>query len=143
MAGLAVNVPQRDRAGLRAIIEPGHLGDALGDLALGVAAGTQATQVALDIGGEHRHPGLAERLGQALQGYRLAGPGGPGDQTMAVGQAQVQAYGFTAGIGTEQYVSGIRHLAPLLLFNEAWGSVMPNRPVCRKNVRWNNFCGSR
>src|SRR3546814_1317362 len=50
---------------------PGHAGDTLGDFALGVAGGAEAAQVALDVCGEYRNAGIAERLGQALQGDEI------------------------------------------------------------------------
>ncbi|MNI12930.1 hypothetical protein D3C73_661370 [compost metagenome] len=82
-----MNVPQRHRVGLGRVIQPGHASDPLGHLALRIARRTEAAQVALDIGGEHRHTGIAECLGQVLQGDGLAGPGGAGDQSVAVRQA--------------------------------------------------------
>jgi hypothetical protein len=48
----------------------------------------QAAQVALDVGGEHRHAGITEIFHQTLQGDGLAGAGSAGDQAVAVGQAQ-------------------------------------------------------
>ncbi|MNN17762.1 hypothetical protein D3C81_1309560 [compost metagenome] len=68
------------------MVQPGHAGDPLGHLALRIALGGDATQVALDIGGEHRDAGIAETFGQMLQGHGLAGTGGAGDQPVAVGQ---------------------------------------------------------
>ena len=88
VTALAMYVPQRHRVGLRLVIEPGHAGDALGDLALRCASSAQATQITFDISGEHRHPGVTEGLDQPLQGHRLAGAGGTGNKTVTVGQAQ-------------------------------------------------------
>ncbi len=45
------------------MIQPGHAGDALGDLATWRARGSQPTQVSLDVRGEDGHAGIAELLG--------------------------------------------------------------------------------
>jgi len=84
----ALDIPQGHRIGLRLVIQPGHAGDALGNLALRRARRAQAAQVALDVRGEHCHPGIAELLGQSLQGDRLSGARGAGDQAVSVGQFQ-------------------------------------------------------
>ncbi len=47
--------------------------------------------VALDVGGEHRHAQVGEALGEDLQRHGLAGAGGAGDQAMAVGVLRVDA----------------------------------------------------
>ncbi|MNQ78565.1 hypothetical protein D3C85_934800 [compost metagenome] len=110
VAALSGHVPQGHRVGLRPVREPGHAGDALGDLALRLAGGAEAAQIALDVGGEHRHAGIAEQLGEALQGDGLAGAGGAGDQPVAVGQAQQVADGLPGRIGAEQQLTILRHL---------------------------------
>ena len=88
MAATTMYVPQGDRVRLRTMIEPGHAGDPLGDLALRRARGAQPAQVTLDVRGEDRDPGIAELLGQPLQGHRLSGAGGAGDQAMPIGKTQ-------------------------------------------------------
>ncbi|WDT81346.1 MAG: hypothetical protein MPW14_06265 [Candidatus Manganitrophus sp.] len=50
----------------------------------------EAGQVALHVGHEHRHADPAEALRQRLQGDRLAGAGGAGDQAVAVGHLRQQ-----------------------------------------------------
>ncbi|MNQ77255.1 hypothetical protein D3C85_921150 [compost metagenome] len=68
------------------MVQPGHAGNPLGNLALGVAGCAQTAQVTFDIGGEHRHAGIAESFGHTLQGDGLAGPGSACDQTVSIGQ---------------------------------------------------------
>ena len=87
MTGLAMDIPQGHGIGLGPVVEPGHAGNPLGDLALGIARGAQPAEIALDVRGEDRHPGIAESLRQALQGDGLAGTGSARHQAMAVGQA--------------------------------------------------------
>ena len=53
-----------------------------------------AGQVALDVGGEHRHAGARKAFGQHLQRDGLAGAGRAGDQPVAVGEGQRQQRGF-------------------------------------------------
>ncbi len=95
-------VPQGDRVRLRTMIEPGHAGDPLGDLALRRARGAQTAQVTLDVRGEDRDPGIAELLGQPLQGHRLSGAGGAGDQAMPIGKTQGLHAGFAVGVRPQQ-----------------------------------------
>ncbi|MNZ87072.1 hypothetical protein D3C78_1059210 [compost metagenome] len=109
MAALPGHVPQGDRIGLRPVAEPGHAGDALGDLAFRFADRAESAQVTLDVGGEHRHAGIAERLGEALQGDGLAGAGGAGDQAVAVGQAQQAGDRLARRIGAKQELTGFGH----------------------------------
>ncbi|MCY1410058.1 hypothetical protein D9M71_254210 [compost metagenome] len=87
MTGLTLYVPQRHRISLRLVVEPRHPGNPLGDLALGVARGAKAAQVTLDVGGEHRHAGIAESFGHSLQRHGFSGAGRARDQTVAIGQA--------------------------------------------------------
>ena len=100
MTTLAIDVPQGHRIALRLVLQPGHAGNPLGDLALRVAAGAQPTQVAFNVGGKHCHAGVAERLGEALQGHGLARTGGTGNQAMAVAQAQGLSHRLPRQIGT-------------------------------------------
>ena len=98
MAATTMYVPQGDRVCLRTMIEPGHAGDPLGDFALRRARGATA-QVTLDVRGEDRDPGITELLGQPLQGHRLSGAGGAGDQAMPIGKTQGLHAGFAVGVG--------------------------------------------
>jgi hypothetical protein len=68
---------------------------------LGVARCAQATQIAFDVGGEHRHAGIAERFGHPLQGDGFTGPGSARDQTMTVGQAHGLGNRLPREIGTD------------------------------------------
>ncbi|MNJ71728.1 hypothetical protein D3C77_683020 [compost metagenome] len=110
MAGLAVDIPQTDRICLRPMLKPGHPGNALGHLALGIAHGAQATQVAFDIGSEYRDPGIAEGLGHVLQGHGLAGTGGAGDQAVAIGQAHGLGDRLAGKIRAEHELRRVRHV---------------------------------
>ncbi|MCY1353996.1 hypothetical protein D9M69_403520 [compost metagenome] len=112
VAGLAGDVPQAHRVGLRLVVQPGHAGDPLGHLALRIARRGDAAQVALDVGGEHRDAGVAEAFGQVLQGHGLAGAGGAGDQPVAVGQLPGLADRLAVRAGTnDQFVHRIASLS--------------------------------
>jgi hypothetical protein len=50
----------------------------------------QTREIAFHVGHEHRHADRGKALGQQLQGDRLAGAGGAGDQAVAVGQRRQQ-----------------------------------------------------
>ena len=92
MAVAAEDVPERDRERGGAVAgEPDVLG-ALHELRPGLALDRDAGEVALDVGGEHRHAGGREALGQHLQRHRLAGAGGAGDEAVAVGELQLDAF---------------------------------------------------
>jgi hypothetical protein len=55
---------------------------------LGAPAIGDARQVALHVGGEHRHAGVGEGLGHDLQGDGLAGAGRAGHHAVAIGAIQ-------------------------------------------------------
>ena len=88
--------PQRD-AGVAEHVEELHrhageggrtdtdLREALAQLRRVGASLRQAGEVALDVGGEHRHADRREALGHHLQAHRLAGAGGAGDEAVTVG----------------------------------------------------------
>ncbi len=101
MTGLTGNVPQRDRVGLGFVVQPGHAGDALGDLALRVAGSTEPAQVTFDVGREHRHTGIAEGFCQTLQGNGLAGTGSTRDQPMSVCQTHGLGDRLPCKVGTD------------------------------------------
>ena len=83
------------------MVQPGHPGDALGNFALGGAGSAQTAKVTLDVGGEHRHSGIAEGFGQALQRDGFAGAGGTRNQTVAVRQAHCLGNRLTGEVGTD------------------------------------------
>ena len=90
MALLAEHVPEHGRVGgVGPVVEADLLG-ALGEPVLLDARLGDAGEVALDVGGEHRHAGIREAFGQHLQRYRLAGAGGAGDEAVAVGELELQ-----------------------------------------------------
>ena len=97
MAFLAEQVPEDDRKGLEAILvgEADRLG-ALGEEVLGLAGHREAGEVALDVGAEDRNAGLREALGHDLQGHRLAGTGGAGDEPMPVGEGKLDIFRVAA-----------------------------------------------
>src|SRR5580765_2754879 len=64
----------------------------------------QAGKVAFDVRHEHRHADAREPLSERLQGHRLAGPGGPGDQTVAVGERGQEPQLGGLRLGDEQGV---------------------------------------
>ncbi|EXI83887.1 MAG: hypothetical protein AW12_02525 [Candidatus Accumulibacter sp. BA-94] len=96
---LAENVPVDDRAARRYVIldaervEPGL------QLRRQAAGSGQPRQIPLDVGHEHRHANARKAFGEQLQGDRLAGSGGAGDQSVAVGECrqQRQLGAFVAG----------------------------------------------
>ena len=87
MALLAEQIPEHDRKLVGLVFEAELLG-ALDEGLLALAGRADAGQVALDVGGEHRHAGAGEAFGQRLQGHRLAGAGGAGDETVAVAEGE-------------------------------------------------------
>jgi hypothetical protein len=78
---------QLDGGGVRV---PGGLEllDAGGHLVGGLARLGHARHVPLHVGHEAGHAGVRQPPGQALDGLGLAGPGGPGDQPVAVQHGQ-------------------------------------------------------
>ena len=85
MALLAVHVEEADRAALELRVLDAELRQALLDEAGEAADLADARQVALHVGHEAGHAGLAERLRQHLEGHCLAGTGRAGDESVAVG----------------------------------------------------------
>ena len=98
-------IPQRDRAGERgwqvdaAFLERG------GQLVADGAGLADAGEVAFHVGHENRHADGRELLRDGLQGDRLAGAGGPGDQPVPVGQGREEGAldrvvaGYQQGVG--------------------------------------------
>ncbi|BAV76915.1 hydrophilic protein [Pseudomonas chlororaphis subsp. aurantiaca] len=101
MPGLPVNVPQRDRISLGLVVQPRHPGNTFGNLALGIARGAQATQVTLDIRGEHRDTGIAEGFCQPLQGDGFPCPGSACHQPVTICQAHGLGNRLPREIGTD------------------------------------------
>jgi hypothetical protein len=91
VALLAEHVPEHHRVGTRGVVVDADCGQALHQLVGPDARGADAGEVALDVGDEHRHADMGEGFGELLQGHRLAGAGGAGDEAVAVGQARQQA----------------------------------------------------
>lgn len=108
-----MHIPQGHRVGLWLVIQPGHAGNTLGDLALRRTGGAEATQVTFDIGREYRHTGIAESLDQTLQGHRFAGTGCARDQPVTVGQAQRLPHRLPITASTQYKLRNQRHLAIL------------------------------
>src|SRR4029077_16437859 len=76
---------------------------ALGKPLLLLANGGNARQIALDVGGKHRHAGIGKPLRQHLQRHGLAGARGTRHQAMPVGEFQLQVFGLDAA--AEEYLS--------------------------------------
>src|SRR3546814_6933822 len=71
----------------------------------------QAGQVAFHVRQEDRHAGLREALRHDLQGHRLAGAGGAGDEAVAIGELQRQRLGgFAAAERSEAHTSELQSL---------------------------------
>ena len=88
MPGHSPHIPERHRKCAEAYIAHAELVGALLEFRVPGAGLGKSGEVAFDVGHEHRHADGAELLGQALQGHGLAGAGGAGDQSVAVGQAR-------------------------------------------------------
>ena len=70
-----------------------EFGKALLDEAAQASGLADTGQVALHVGHEARHAGLAEGLGQHLEGHGLARARGTGDEAVAVGHLAYDADG--------------------------------------------------
>ena len=95
MALLAEQVPEDDRKLVGLVGEAEALG-ARDEGFLGLARLGHARQIALDVGGEHRHAGARQPFRQHLQRDGLAGAGRAGHEAVAVGQRQRQELGLVA-----------------------------------------------
>src|SRR4029453_13923127 len=84
MTGLAVKIPEHDRAGFGLVALDAELGDALLDLLARAPGQRETGDIALDVGHENRHAQAREALGQNHQRHGLAGAGGARHQTVAV-----------------------------------------------------------
>ena len=85
-----------------------------------------AGQVALDVGGEHRHAGSREAFGQHLQRHRLAGAGGAGDQAVAVGELELQVLRLDAAAEEDL---ALLHQAFALNHGALLASARPDAPL--------------
>src|SRR5215218_5041542 len=95
MALLAEKIPEHDWKAIRLVLDPDLLGTLQKNL-LAFARLSDAREVALDVGGEHRHAGIRKPFGHDLKGNSLAGAGRAGDQTVAVGTFQTQSFRLRA-----------------------------------------------
>ncbi len=102
MARFTEHVPEHHRAGLRLPVLDAELVQALLEFLGGDTGAAEPRQIALGVGQKHRHAGLRQLLGHALQGHRLAGTGGAGDQAVAVGQRRQQGEFEFAALGDGQ-----------------------------------------
>jgi hypothetical protein len=87
MALLAEHIPEHRREFVRLIVEAHALGT-LDQGILGLADRGNPGQVALDVGGKHRHAGARQPFSENLQSDRLAGAGCTRDETMTVGEGK-------------------------------------------------------
>ncbi|MDF3011665.1 MAG: hypothetical protein K0S03_2461 [Burkholderiales bacterium] len=97
----AEQVPEDDGAGLVLELELEELG-ALGHLGVAAAGLGHAREVAFHVCHEDRNADARELFGQALQGHRLAGAGGAGDETVAVGERGKQVQRGASFLGYEK-----------------------------------------
>jgi hypothetical protein len=86
----AEHIPEDHRHRLVAIALDTELGSARGEFRVVLTRRADAREVALDVGGEHRHAGAREALGHDLQRHGLAGAGGAGNEPVPVGERQVE-----------------------------------------------------
>ena len=91
MTERAEYVPENRRAAGEGEIAERKFVDALLELGIHGPGLRQAGEIAFDIGHEHRHADRAQRLGHGLQGHSLARAGGPGDQSVTIGESGQQA----------------------------------------------------
>ena len=99
MALLAEDVPEHDgEGGVGVVLEADLLG-ALGQERLRLALRRDAGEVAFHVGGEDGDAGCRKTLGEHLQRHGLAGAGGAGDEAVAVGEPQHQAFVAAALVG--------------------------------------------
>ncbi len=99
MALLAEDVPEHDgEGGVRVVLEADLLG-ALGQERFRLALRRDAGEVAFHVGCEDGHAGCRKTLGEDLQRHGLAGAGGAGDEAVAVGEPQHQAFVAAALVG--------------------------------------------
>ena len=90
---LAEHIPEHHGIGARLIACHTQFGGALGQFGIIGARHAQARQVALDIRQKNRNAEVREALRQHLQGDGLAGAGGAGNETVAVGILAFQIAG--------------------------------------------------
>jgi hypothetical protein len=111
MALLAEQIPEHGREFVGFIFEADILG-ALDESVLGLAGRRDPGEVALDVGGEHRHAGAGKAFRHGLQRHGLAGPGGAGHEPVAIAEGERQHFGlvaladeyFSIPIGTSHHV---------------------------------------
>ena len=110
MALLAIDVEEADGAALELRVLDAELRQALLDETGKLARLADAGEVALHVGHEAGHAGLAEGFGQHLQGDGLAGTGGAGDEAVAVRHLSDDGDGAVCGVGYVQPAFFIKHV---------------------------------
>ena len=117
VAHLTEGIPEGD--GIALVLEAFELEllDALGDLGIAAAGLRQAGEVALHVGQKAGHADVGKVLGQGLQGDGLAGAGGAGDESVAVGHLRQDVEWGGVVLGDEQRVGhgGILKVGALIL----------------------------
>ena len=73
----------------------------------------QPGEIAFYIRQDHRNAGLGEAFSQDLQGYRLTGARGPGDQPVAVGIFETHLLRLSVAFATATNKNLVRHSLPL------------------------------
>ncbi len=79
----------------------------------GLALFGNAGEVALDIGGKDGNTGGGKAFGENLQGHRLAGAGGAGDQPVAVGLGEIELLALGALADKDPIVGHQRSPIPI------------------------------
>ncbi len=87
MTLLAEHVPEHGGKFV-GLVGEAHVLGALDQRILGLADRGDARQIALDVGGEHRHAGPRQAFSEDLQRNGLAGAGCAGDEAVAIGKCQ-------------------------------------------------------
>ena len=103
MSRFAEHIPEDHRA-RRALRRQLQLLAALVHFRVGAARFRKASEIAFDVGHEHRHADRREPLGDDLQRDRFAGAGRPGDEAVAVGERRQEAEIQVAVLGNDQGV---------------------------------------
>ena len=125
----------------------GHaeLGGALDRRTFGRAGGSEAREVALDVGHEHRHAGARELFGDPLERLGLAGAGGSGHKPVAAHHAEGHRHHGLGGHGAVMHAAAEVESRPLrgVGRSDGLGEVGHQAAVCSdpQNAHLCALCG--
>ncbi len=123
------NIPEAHRIGApgKARLRQPHPRDPLPRFLTVRTRAAHSRQIALHIRQKNRHARVTERFRHHLQRNRLAGPGRPRDQPVAVGHPRQNALLAVSAL-TDPYRPVIKHTCPLPvnLMPSAWYNIPPN-----------------